>query len=67
MTTQEIQTAIADITQQLKGPMSNIERRLLVEDRKDLRVQLADAEKEDRYDFDNMCICGNPKGAFCTC
>lgn len=35
-----IERAIADITRMLKGPMSNIERALLVEDRRDFRRRL---------------------------
>jgi hypothetical protein len=43
MTTREqISQDIAEITAQLKGPMPNIERALLVADRDDLRQQLAD-------------------------
>jgi hypothetical protein len=29
-------------------------------------AQFTDDDKEDRYDFDNMCKCGNPR-TFCTC
>ncbi len=36
-----IEEAIAEITAQLKGPMSNIERALLVADRKELREELS--------------------------
>lgn len=28
--------------------------------------QFSDDDKEDRYSFDNMCVCGNPY-SFCTC
>lgn len=47
-----IEEAIAGITAQLKGPMPNLERDLLVADRKDFRAQLehldaaADADLE---------------------
>lgn len=43
MTLAEIDKAIAEITDGLKGPMPNLERALLVADRKDLR-----AEREKR-------------------
>lgn len=39
--TAEIEAAIASISEALKGPMSNIERALLVADRKDMRSELA--------------------------
>src|SRR5688572_13782724 len=38
---EEIVKAIAEICAEMKGPMSNLERQLLNEDRKDLRRQLA--------------------------
>lgn len=36
----QLQAAIDDITEQLKGPMPNIARSLLVADRKELREML---------------------------
>ena len=41
MTKAEILAAIAEITKQLKGPVPNLERALLVADRRDLRNELA--------------------------
>lgn len=29
-------------------------------------AQFTDEDKDERYHFDNMCICGNPY-QFCTC
>lgn len=40
MTREEAEAGIAAITAQLKGPMSNLERALLVADRTDLRALL---------------------------
>jgi len=40
----ELAQAIAEITDELKRPMSNIERAFLVADRKDLRQQLSALE-----------------------
>jgi hypothetical protein len=39
--------ACADITAQLKGPMSNVERAWLVADRKDFRAELAKIDKKE--------------------
>mgnify|MGYP001619274902 CR=1 FL=1 len=41
MTKAELRAAIAGITERLKGPLPNLERALLVADRKDLRMELA--------------------------
>lgn len=41
LTRSEIETAIAEISSQLKGPLSNTERLLLVADRHELRKALA--------------------------
>ncbi len=41
MSKEEIETAIADITAGLRGPMSDNERLMLVGDRADLRAVLA--------------------------
>lgn len=38
----EIETAIANITKKLAGPMSNVERLWMLEDRQNLRKQLAE-------------------------
>ncbi len=46
--TQDLDTlraAEAEITAALKGPMSNIERALLVADRKDIRAEIAALQK----------------------
>ena len=39
-----LKKAIAEITAELKGPLSNLERALLVADRRDLRKELAQKE-----------------------
>lgn len=41
LTRAEIETAIAEISTQLRGPCSNVERLMLVEDRQELRKMLA--------------------------
>lgn len=41
MTRSEIEAHIADICEQMKGPMSNVERAWLHADRKELRAMLA--------------------------
>ena len=41
MTREEIEIAIAAITTDLKGPLSNLDRMMLIEDRADLRQMLA--------------------------
>ena len=56
MTREQIKRAIEEITAQIKGPMPNLERALLVAYRKDLREELvalplepeSDAELERR-------------------
>lgn len=40
MSRTEIEQAIAAISEQMKGPLSNLERALLHEDRKELRATL---------------------------
>lgn len=44
MTKEQIEKAIAEISEQLKRPMPNLERALLVADRKDLREQLKELQ-----------------------
>lgn len=41
MSNAEIEAFIAEVTARLKGPLSNVERALLVADRKDARAELA--------------------------
>ena len=41
-----IEEAIAGICKAMKGPLPNIERRMLHEDRKDLRKKLAELRKK---------------------
>ena len=45
MTLDQLQKADAEITAALKGPMTNLDRALLVADRKDLRAAIAKAEQ----------------------
>lgn len=42
----KLKAAIAEISEKLKGPMPNLERAFLVEDRSDLREKLAKLEGE---------------------
>lgn len=44
LTRAEIETAIAEISAQLKAPLSNVERLCLVEDRQELRKILAQSQ-----------------------
>lgn len=44
---EEIESFIAEVTTRLKGPMSNLERALLVADRKDAREDLAKLKRHD--------------------
>lgn len=44
----EIESAIADISKRLKGPLPNILRGMLVADRKDMRYELEQRRKERR-------------------
>ena len=47
MTKRQLEEAVEDIFKQLKGPMSDIERDMLVEDRKDFRKMLNIIEQEE--------------------
>ncbi len=45
-TSDELRAAAEEITALLKGPMSNVERAWLVEDRRDIRAELAKRESK---------------------
>jgi hypothetical protein len=44
----ELKEAIAEMCAQLKGPMPNLERALLVADREDLRHELAQLDEGEK-------------------
>lgn len=44
MTGEEITATIANISEQMRGPLNNVERACLHEERKELRAKLAELE-----------------------